>query len=113
MVRVLEGMKVLDLSSYIAGPMAAMLLADHGAEVVKVERPDGDPARAHAGFLVWNRGKKGITLDLKRPEGRSIARRLALEADVVIENFKPGAAERFGLGYDDLARENPRLVYCS
>lgn len=113
MAGVLDGIKVLDLSSYIAGPLAGMLLADHGAEVIKVERPDGDPARRHPGFLVWNRGKKGITLDLAQTGGRDLARRLAREADVVIEGSRPGRAERFGLGYEDLAKENPRLVYCS
>jgi len=109
----LEGVKVLDLSSYIAAPYAGQLLADQGAEVVKVERPEGDPARRMPGFIVWNRGKKGITLDLKTREGQEAARRLALASDVVIENFRPGTAERYGLGYEQLRANNPRLVYCS
>lgn len=109
----LEGVKVLDLSSYIAAPYAGQLLCDQGAEVVKVERPQGDPARKMAGFIVWNRGKKSVTLDLKSEEGREAARRLALTADVLLENFRPGTAERFGLGYEQLRQDNSRLVYCS
>jgi formyl-CoA transferase len=85
----LSGFKVLDLGQYIAGPYAAMLLAEQGAEVIKVERPEGDPSRSDPGFLVWNRSKKCIRLDLKKDKGRQIAIELAKDADVIIENFRP------------------------
>src|SRR5215510_10241276 len=100
-----------------------MLLADLGADVVKVERPgQGDDTRAwgppYAGgeaayFLAVNRGKRSVALDLARPEGQEVAQRLARSADVVVENFRPGTAERLGVGYDRLAQERPGLVYCS
>jgi crotonobetainyl-CoA:carnitine CoA-transferase CaiB-like acyl-CoA transferase len=119
----LEGIRVLDLSRVLAGPYCTMLLADLGADVVKVERPgEGDETRTwgppYAGgeaayFLSVNRGKRSIAVDLSRPEGQEVARRLALGADVLVENFRVGTAARFGLGYDDLAEVNPRLVYCS
>ena len=109
----LSGVKVLDFGHYIAGPYTAMLLAEQGAEVIKVERPDGDPFRKETGFIVWNRSKKGMTLDLKKAEGQRIAQELAKGADVVIENFHPGVADRLGIGYDTLRQLNPRLVYCS
>lgn len=113
MTQALEDIKVLDLSSYIAGPLTAQLLAEQGAEVIKVERPEGDPARKVPGFAVWNRSKKAIVLNLKTDLGRQAARELALGSDVVIENFKPGGAQRFGLDYETLSAENSRLVYCS
>ena len=100
----LSGVRVLDFGHYIAGPYTAMLLAEQGAEVIKVERPEGDPFRKETGFMVWNRSKKGITLDLKKAEGQRIAQGLAKGADVVIENFHPGVAERLGIGYDTLRR---------
>src|SRR5438034_7905404 len=100
----------------------AMLLGDLGADVIKVEHPvGGDPARLgapHRGgesapFMTVNRNKRSITVDLKTPDGLAIARRLAARADVVLENWRPGAAARLGLGYDDVRRLNPRAVYCS
>jgi crotonobetainyl-CoA:carnitine CoA-transferase CaiB-like acyl-CoA transferase len=116
-------LRVLDLSRVLAGPYCTMLLADLGADVVKVERPgQGDDTRAwgppYAGgeaayFLSVNRGKRSVALDLARPEGREVAQRLARSADVVVENFRPGAAERLGVGYERLAQERPGLVYCS
>jgi crotonobetainyl-CoA:carnitine CoA-transferase CaiB-like acyl-CoA transferase len=119
----LEGIRVLDLSRVLAGPYCTMLLADLGADVVKVERPgEGDETRTWgppyvggeaAYFLSVNRGKRSITVDLGRPEGREVVGRLARGADVVLENFRRGTAERLGVGYDDLTRDNPRLVYCS
>ncbi len=109
----LSGIRVLDFGQYIAGPFAAALLADQGAEVIKVERPGGDPMRDQDGFMVWNRSKKGITLDLKKPEGLKIALDLAKKADVIIENFKPGTADKLGIGYDKVKELNPRAVYCS
>ena len=119
----LAGLRVLDLSRVLAGPYCSMVLSDYGAEVIKVERPGvGDGTRQwgppwvgseSAYFLSVNRGKKSVTLDLKRPEGRDLVRRLARRSDVLIENFKPGTADRLGLGYPDLAAENPGLIYCS
>ncbi len=109
----LRGLKVLDFGHYIAGPLLGMLLSDQGAEVVKVERPGGDPARKELAFATWNRGKRSIVLDLKDATAQDTARRLAQQADVVIENFRPGVAERLGIGYDSLAEGNPGLVYCS
>ena len=110
---VLNNIRVLDFGQYIAGPFAAMLLAEQGADVIKVERPAGDPMRGEDAFMVWNRSKKGITLDLKKTEGLKIALDLAKKADVIIENFKPGVADRLGIGYDKIKELNPRAVYCS
>src|SRR5947208_430164 len=92
---------------------AAMQLADMGADVVKVESPEGDPFRELPGFFGWNRGKRSISLDLKTPEGREIVERLAVRGDVVMENMRPGVADRLGVGWERLAALNPRLVYCS
>jgi crotonobetainyl-CoA:carnitine CoA-transferase CaiB-like acyl-CoA transferase len=115
--------RVLDLSRVLAGPYCTMLLADLGADVVKVERPgEGDETRSwgppYAGgeaayFLSVNRGKRSLALDLTRPEAQQVLLRLVRDADVVVENFRPGTAERLGAGYERLARENPKLVYCS
>ncbi len=113
MAGALSGIKVIDFGQYIAGPFAAQLLAEQGAEVYKIERPGGDPYRKVDGFMVWNRSKKAITLDLKKPEGLKIAMDLAKEADVVIENFKPGTVDRLGIGYEAVKAINPRIVYCS
>ena len=109
----LRGLKVLDFGHYIAGPLLGMLLSDQGAEVIKVERPEGDPARKEPAFATWNRGKRSIALDLKNDVAQVTARALASKADVVIENFRPGVADRMGIGYARLAAENPSLVYCS
>ena len=119
----LEGIRVLDLSRVLAGPYCTMLLADLGADVVKVERPgEGDETRTwgppYAGgeaayFLSVNRGKRSIAVDLGKPEGQEVVRRLARTSDVVLENFRPGTAKRLGVAYDDLERDNPRLVHCS
>jgi len=126
----LSHLRVLDLSRIMAGPWAGQLLADLGADVIKVERPvTGDDTRAwgppflrtgeggetrEAGyFLAVNRGKRSITLDLDQPEGRRIARMLAARADILLENFKVGTLQRFGLDYATLQALNPRLVYCS
>ena len=113
MAHVYDGLKVLDLGQYIAGPLAAAFLADHGAEVIKVERPEGDPYRKEPGFVVWNRGKRSITINLKRKEGQRIAQELAARSDVVIENFRCGVADSLGLGYEMLRALNERLIYCS
>ncbi len=119
----LAGLRVLDLSRVLAGPYCTMLLSDLGAEVVKVERPGtGDETRtwgppwageASAYFLAVNRGKRSVALDLGSEEGRGAARALAARADVVVENFRPGGAERLGLGWEALRAENPALVLCS
>jgi len=110
---VLRGVRVLDFSQYIAGPFAAMLLSEQGAEVIKVERPGGDPMRSHRGFMVWNRSKKDIRLDLKKPAGQLIAHKLAEQSDVVIESFRPGVAEKLSIDYSTISEVNPRIVYCS
>jgi crotonobetainyl-CoA:carnitine CoA-transferase CaiB-like acyl-CoA transferase len=117
-VQALAGVKVLDVATLFAGPMAATLLGDHGAEVIKVEHPRGDPARTHGaskdGIGLWwkmlGRNKKSLTLYLGAPEGQRLFRELAADADVIIENFRPGTLERWGLGYDVLAADNPGLV---
>lgn len=117
----LSGLRVLDLSRVVAGPYCAMLLADLGADVVKVERPGrGDDLRAMRGaggmnaqFAALNRNKRGIALDLQHPEGARLAFELARRADVLIENFVPGGAERFGLGYAAVSAANPTVVYAS
>ena len=115
----LSGLKVLELGQLIAGPFAGKTLADFGAQVIKVEPPgDGDPLRKwrmlHQGTSVWwqvqSRNKQSVVLDLRTEEGRADTRRLAAEADVLIENFKPGTLEKWGLGYETLAAENPGLI---
>jgi crotonobetainyl-CoA:carnitine CoA-transferase CaiB-like acyl-CoA transferase len=116
----LAGVRVLDVSTVVSGPLCAQILGDLGADVVKLEAPEGDTTRRlgppfKAGltplFAHCNRNKRAIAVDLKAPEGLALARRLARGADVLVENFRPGVAERLGLGYAALAAENPRLVY--
>ncbi len=109
----LDGIRVIDLTSYIAGSYAVMMLADLGAEVVKVEGLAGDAFRELPGFYGWNRGKRSIAVDLKSPEGRKIVEHLAERADVAMENMRPGVADRLGVGYPQLSVINPRLIYCS
>ena len=118
----LSHLKVLDLTTHLSGPYAAMLLADHGADVVKVERPGGgDDTRLtppfvdgeSAPFMLWNRNKRSITLNLKDPNDLARFKALVEVADVVIENYKPGTAKRLGIDYASLAAINERLVYCS
>jgi crotonobetainyl-CoA:carnitine CoA-transferase CaiB-like acyl-CoA transferase len=118
----LDGVRVLDLSRVLAGPFCGALLGDLGADVIKVEDPGpGDESRTWpphkdgeaAGYLVNNRNKRGIAVDLKAPDGIEIVRRLARSADVLIENFRTGTMEEFGLGYGTLAAANPGLIYCS
>lgn len=118
----LSGTRVLELAHVMAGPVCGLMLADFGADVVKVERlPGGDSSRTFvppevdgepAAFMMLNRGKRGVALDLRSAEGIGVVRRLAAGADVLIENFRVGTMERMGLRWDDLARANPRLVYC-
>src|SRR5262245_56347907 len=90
-----------------------MVLADNGADVVKVEAPDGDPTRRQSAAAMWHRGKRSVVADLRREEGRSYVQRLAQKADVLLHNYRPGRAERLGVGYEDLAAGNPALVYCA
>ncbi len=109
----LEGVRVVDLTSYIAGSYAAMMLADLGADVTKVEPLRGDSFRELPGFFGWNRGKRSITVNLKESDGRAIVHRMAASADIVMENMRPGVADRLGVGYGALRAINPRLIYCS
>lgn len=126
----LSHIRVLDLTRVLAGPWACQMLADLGAEVIKIERPgsgddtrawgppylkdqDGRDTRESAYFLSTNRGKKSVTLDISTAEGQAIVRKLAMESDVFIENYKVGDMARYGLSYEDLKALNPRLVYCS
>jgi crotonobetainyl-CoA:carnitine CoA-transferase CaiB-like acyl-CoA transferase len=113
MASVLEGIRVLDCSWGIAGPVTGMLLADHGADVVKIEPPGGDPFRGTDGYDVWLRGRRSAELDLRTDADRDTFFALAGVADVVIESYGPGTAARLGIGADALLALNPRLVYCS
>jgi crotonobetainyl-CoA:carnitine CoA-transferase CaiB-like acyl-CoA transferase len=112
MASVLEGVRVIDFGQYIAGPLAGMLLADQGAEVIRVD-PPGGPVWDTPANATWNRGKRSIILDLKQPDDLATARRLIESADSVIENFRPGVMERLGVGPQASMRLNPRLIYCS
>ncbi len=113
----LEGFKVIDFSAVFAGPICSRFLLDCGADVVKVEAPEvGDITRGVDGitqvFAHFNAGKRSIAIDLKNPAGQELARRLISDADVVIENFRPGIMAKFGLDYDSLKTDRPDLVYC-
>jgi len=119
-VKVLEGIRVLECCSFVSGPWAAQMLAEWGAEVVKVENPrGGDPFRSHTTdhyspvFCAHNRHKKSISLDVGTSQGAEILRKLARDADVVLENFRPGVMDRLGVGWDRLSADNPRLIYCA
>lgn len=126
----LSHIKVLDLSRVMAGPWAGQLLADLGADVIKVERPgagddtrswgppflpapDGVQSRESGYYLSVNRGKRSLTINIDKPEGQEIVRALAGRSDILLENFKVGTLPRYGLGYQDLRQINPRLIYCS
>jgi crotonobetainyl-CoA:carnitine CoA-transferase CaiB-like acyl-CoA transferase len=119
----LAGMRVLELAQIMAGPTCGMMLADLGADVIKVEKlPGGDDARDYreprvngvsAPFMIMNRNKRGLALDLKQPRGREVLLRLVKTADVLTENYRRGTLEKFGLGYDVLGEENPGLIYCA
>ncbi len=121
MPQALDGIRVLDLTQVMAGPYCTMLLCDMGADVIKVEPPTGDSTRRMPGavgtdspsFNAVNRGKRGVVADLKHAAGRNIVRRLAMSVDVLVENYRPGVMRRFGLGYEELAGDHPRLVYAS
>jgi crotonobetainyl-CoA:carnitine CoA-transferase CaiB-like acyl-CoA transferase len=126
----LSGIRVIDLTRILAGPLACQTLADYGAEVIKIERPgvgddtrtmggpslkarDGSPTSESTTYLAFNRNKKSVTLDIAKPEGQRLLRRLVEQADVLVENYKFGTLTRYGLGYEALHQINPRLVYCS
>ena len=114
----LAGIKVVEFTHMVMGPAAGAVLVELGAEVLRIEPIGGDSTRELKGsgagyFPMYNRNKKSICLDLKSPEGLAIARRLCAQADVVVENFRTGAMDKLGLGYDALSQENPRLIYCS
>ena len=118
----LHGIRVLDLTRVLAGPFCTMILADLGAEVIKVEKPGiGDDSRTFtpfinnqsAYFINVNRGKKSIVINLKSPKGRELFLKLTRKADIIVENFKPGTMEKLGLGYDILRKVNPRVIYAS
>jgi CoA:oxalate CoA-transferase len=122
MTQALSGIKVIDFTRVLAGPFCTMTLADMGAEVIKIERSEtGDDSRAFgpyvkgesAYFMSINRGKKSITLDLKSEKGKEIVKELVKDADVVVENFKPGVMKKLGLDYEVLSKINPRLIYCA
>ena len=112
MAGALEHIRVIDFGQYISGPLAGMLLADQGADVVRVD-PPGGPRWETPANSTWNRGKKSITLDLKQADDAAVARSIIQSADVVVENFRPGTMERLGLGSEEMTRANPSLVYCS
>ena len=115
----LAGIRVVEQGTFITGPCAGMMLADLGADVIKVESPDGDPYRRYLGgqysahFQAYNRNKRSIALDMKRPEDCEVFRHLVREADVYIQNFRPGTAARLSAGVEELLKLNARLVYCS
>ena len=118
----LQGVRVLDLSRVLAGPYCTMVLGDLGADVIKVEPPEGDETRGwgppfaegeSAYYLCVNRNKRGIVINLKTDEGRKILRDLALQSDVLVENFRPGTLKKFGLDFETLHELNPKLIYCS
>ncbi|WP_295313374.1 CoA transferase [Roseobacter sp.] len=117
----LKGMRVIELAHIMAGPVCGLMLADMGADVIKVEKPDGDDSRRFvppdingesAAYMMMNRNKRGIALNLKDAAAVAVLRELLAEADVVIENYRKGTMAKLGLGYEDLARANPRLIYC-
>ena len=120
--RPLTGIRVVDYSHFLAGPFMSRCLAALGAEVIKVERPTaGDPGRHHPYFkqgqsgyyLQQNMGKEGLCVNLKDPRGLELIHKLVKTADVFVENYRPGALNKLGLGYEELSKLNPRLVYCS
>ena len=117
----LAGLKVIDLTRVLGGPYCTMILSDHGADVIKIEPPQGDEVRDwgppfHEGdasyYIGINRNKRAIALDIGKPQGKAVLLRLLEGADILIENFKPGSMEKWGLGYDTLTERFPRLIHC-
>lgn len=123
MTTALEGIRVLDFTRQMAGPYATLFLSDYGADVIKIEAlPKGDPVRtlgtAFIGdesslFLTWNRGKRSVAVDLRSEQGKDVVRRLVKDCDILVENYRPGVAEKIGIGYDDLSKINPGLIHVS
>ena len=109
----LDGIRILDLSQGIAGPLGVLFLAEHGADVIKVEPPGGDPFRSYEGYRVWNRSRRSVVVDLRRDEGRAQFGGLVASADVVVESFRPGVSGRLGLGYEALRGDNDRIILVS
>ena len=117
----LNGMRVIELAHMMAGPTAGLLLSDMGADVLKVEKVlGGDDTRRlvpptikgePASFMILNRGKRGLALDIKKPAGKEVLMRLLKDADALLENFRPGTMEKLGFGYETLKRHNPKLIY--
>ena len=121
MAQILAGIKVLDLARFIAGPYCSMILGDMGADVIKIERPHGDEQRKMAPriddlstyFMVTNRNKRSLTLNFKSPQGKEILRKLIADADVIVENFRPGVMDRLGFGFEEIQKINPRAILTS
>ena len=113
MAQALDGIRILDLSWGIAGPLGVLLLAEHGADVIKVEPPGGDPLRAYDGAVVWNRSRRSIVADLRTDDGREVMEALVRSADVVVESYRPGVIDRLGFGADRIAELNPRCILMS
>jgi crotonobetainyl-CoA:carnitine CoA-transferase CaiB-like acyl-CoA transferase len=111
--QVFEGIRIIDLTQGMAGPLVTMILSDYGAEVIRLEPPGGDPWWDHPAYMVWNRGKKSVALDWSSAAGRDQARQLLQGADIFIESLRPGAASQLGLGYDAMIAANPALIYFS
>src|ERR1700693_4736525 len=118
----LEGIRVLDLSMVVSGPFCTMMLGDLGADVIKIEPPDGDVSRmltgkerggVTIGILNWNRNKRAMMLDLKQPGAADVFLKMAERSDIVVQNVRPGVVDRLGVGYDACAARNPKIVYCS
>lgn len=114
----LDGLKVVEFTHMVMGPAAGLMFADLGADVLKIEPVDGDKTRRLRGsgagyFSMYNRNKKSLAIDLKSEEGAKIAHDLIDGADIFIENFRPGALDKLGFGYEALSKRNPRLIYCS
>src|SRR3954469_20711791 len=114
----LSGLRILELGHTVMGPSCSMVLADLGADVIKVEPPEGDRTRANVGFgsalfPVFNRNKRSLCIDLKSEAGKAVFHQVVATADALLENFAPGAMDRLGLGYEALSKKHPRLVFCS
>ena len=111
----LSGVRVVDFSMFVPGPFASAIFADLGAEVIKVEAPRGDPGRGYipVQFAMENRNKRSLALDLKHPDSRKVVEKLATQADIVLEGFRPGVAKRLGIDHDSLSKSNSKLIYCS
>src|SRR5438105_1773112 len=118
----LEGVKVLDLSMVVAGPFATMMLGDLGADIIKIEPPEGDvirmvtgqtPGGVPVGVINYNRNKRDLVLDLKKAGAAEVFLKMAERADIVIQNVRPGVVDRLGVGYEAVAARNPKIVYCS